>query len=242
MRYALVVPAAGSGRRFGAAVLRKQCEPIAGATVIEHALAPFLTDSRCHRIVVAIAADDAAWSQIAARCQARAVCPVVAVTGGAERAQSVHRALTALQEGADDGDWVLVHDAARPCIARAGIDSLIAAALSHPVGGLLAVPVADTLKRGVRIGGALQVECTEARDSLWRALTPQMFRLGPLARALASALGARRQPTDEAQAMEWQGLAPLLVPGDARNIKVTTPADLALAEVLLQGRASMRQP
>lgn len=242
MRYALVVPAAGSGRRFGASVLRKQYEPLAGATVIEHALAPFLADSRCHRVVVAIAADDAAWPQVAGRCQVRAVCPVVAVTGGAERAQSVQRVLAALKEGAGDDEWVLVHDAVRPCVSRAEIDTLIAAALSHPVGGLLAVPVADTLKRGThQQGGTLQVERTEARESLWRALTPQMFRLGPLARALAGALAAQRQPTDEAQAMEWQGLAPLLVPGDVRNIKVTTPADLALAEALLQGRGAVRE-
>lgn len=237
MRYALVVPAAGSGRRFGASVLRKQYEPLAGATVIEHALAPFLGDARCHRIVVAIAADDAAWPQVAARCGARAVCPIGAVTGGAERSDSVQRALAALQEGAGEDEWVLVHDAARPCISRAEIDALIGATLSHPVGGLLAIPVADTLKRGARSARGAEVERTEAREGLWRALTPQMFRLGPLARALAAANDARRRPTDEAQAMEWQGLAPLLVPGDTRNIKITTAADLALAEALLQGRS-----
>lgn len=238
MRYALVVPAAGSGRRFGASVLRKQYEPLAGATVIEHALAPFLADARCHRIVVAIASDDAAWPQVAARCEARGTCPVGAVTGGAERAESVSRALAALREGADDDEWVLVHDAARPCVSRAEIDALIAAVLLHPVGGLLAVPVADTLKRAIAGRAVAQVARTEAREDLWRALTPQMFRLGPLARALAAALAGARRPTDEAQAVEWQGQAPLLVPGDVRNIKVTTPADLALAAALLQGQST----
>ncbi len=236
MRYALVVPGAGSGRRFGASVLRKQYEPLAGATVIEHALAPFLADGRCHRIIVAIAPDDAAWPQVAARCEPRAACPVGAVTGGAERAESVCRALSALQEGADDDEWVLVHDAARPCVSRAEIDALIAAALPHPVGGLLAVPVAETPKRGLAGAMGAQVVRTESREGLWRALTPQMFRLGPLARALAAALAAGHHPTDEAQAMEWLGQAPLLVPGNTRNIKVTTPADLALAEALLTGQ------
>ncbi|MGE3667970.1 MAG: 2-C-methyl-D-erythritol 4-phosphate cytidylyltransferase, partial [Steroidobacteraceae bacterium] len=174
MRYALVVPAAGSGRRFGASVLRKQYEPLAGATVIDHALEPFLTDARCHRIVVAVAADDAAWPQVAARCEARGACPIVAVTGGAERAESVQRALAALQESVDGDEWVLVHDAARPCVTRAEIDALVAAVLSHPVGGLLAVPVADTLKRGAGGGSGPHVERTEAREGLWRALTPQM--------------------------------------------------------------------
>ncbi|MBV6417978.1 MAG: 2-C-methyl-D-erythritol 4-phosphate cytidylyltransferase [Steroidobacteraceae bacterium] len=243
MRYALVVPAAGSGRRFGASVLRKQYEPLAGATVIEHALTPFLFDARCHRIVVAIATDDAAWPQVAARCEALGTCPVGAVAGGAERADSVRRALAAVHESAEADEWVLVHDAARPCVSRAEIDALIAAVLPHPVGGLLAVPVADTLKRAVAGGHDPQVERTEAREGLWRALTPQMFRLGPLMQALAVAQDAGRSPTDEAQAMEWEGHAPLLVTGDARNIKVTTPADLALAEALLQGSpAATRRP
>jgi 2-C-methyl-D-erythritol 4-phosphate cytidylyltransferase len=241
MRYALVVPAAGSGRRFGASILRKQYEPLAGATVIEHALAPFLGDARCHRIVVAIAADDAAWPQVGARCEARAACPVAAVAGGAERADSVLRALIALQENMEDDEWVLVHDAARPCISREDIDTLVSATLPHPVGGLLAAPVADTLKRAVPGAGIAQVERTELREGLWRALTPQMFRLGPLARALALAQDAGRRPTDEAQAMEWLGQSPLLVPGDARNIKVTTPGDLVLAEALLRVRGAGRQ-
>jgi len=239
MRYALVVPAAGSGRRFGAGILRKQYEPLAGATVIEHALAPFLADARCHRIVVAIAPDDGAWPQVAERCRQRSTCPVVAVGGGAERSASVRRALDALREGAADDEWVLVHDAVRPCVSRTEIDALLAAVRTHPVGGLLAVPLADTLKRAApgRGNEPAQVARTEPREGLWRALTPQMFRLGPLAAALAAAQAAGRSCTDEAEAIEWQDQAPLLVAGSARNIKVTTPADLALAEALL--RATM---
>lgn len=238
MRYALVMPAAGTGRRFGAAVVRKQYEPLAGATVIEHALAPFLTDQRCSRIVVAIAPGDAAWHDVAARCAARSVCPISAVDGGATRAGSVASALAALQAVADDDEWVLVHDAARPCVSRAEVDALIGAAALHPGGGLLAVPVTDTLKRAAPDAPAAEVVRTESRDGLWRALTPQMFRLGRLVRALEVARAAGREPTDEAQAMEWQGLAPLLVRGDARNFKVTTPADLALADAWLRARLS----
>ena len=234
-----LVPAAGTGTRMGDD-LPKQYHLLAGRPMIRHALEVLCASPLIQRVFVVLAERDDIWERF--DWSELGVKLSVLRCGGPTRAGSVLNGLTAISAVVKPDDWVLVHDAARPCIARAGIDSLIAAALSHPVGGLLAVPVADTLKRGVRVGGALQVECTEARDSLWRALTPQMFRLGPLARALASALGARRQPTDEAQAMEWQGLAPLLVPGDARNIKITTPADLALAEVLLQGRASMRQP
>jgi 2-C-methyl-D-erythritol 4-phosphate cytidylyltransferase len=150
----------------------------------------------------------------------------------------VRRALGALKEGADDDEWVLVHDAVRPCVSRAEIDALVSAVRAHPVGGLLAVPVVDTLKRAAT-GPAhdlAQVLRTEPREGLWRALTPQMFRLGPLAAALAAAQASGRQATDEAQAIEWQGHAPLLVPGNVRNIKVTTPADLALADALLRAR------
>ena len=229
MRYALVVPAAGSGRRFGASVLRKQYEPLAGATVIEHALAPFLADARCHRVVVAIAVDDGAWPQVAARCAARAACPIVAVTGGAERAESVQRSLAALQAGLAGDEWVLVHDAARPCVSRAEIDALVAAALPHPVGGLLAVPVADTLKRA---DAEQRVAATEPRDGLWQAQTPQMFRYG----LLCDALQKCRDVTDEAGAVEALGLKPKLVRGDATNLKVTYPADLALAAMILRAR------
>jgi 2-C-methyl-D-erythritol 4-phosphate cytidylyltransferase len=153
------------------------------------------------------------------------------VTGGAQRCDSVRHALAALD--ASDRDWVLVHDAARPCLAGSDLNALLGTLAEDEVGGLLAVPLSDTLKRS---GAAQRVVETPSRESLWRALTPQMFRLGLLRPALQAAHAAGREPTDEAQAVEWYGQAPRLVVGRADNLKVTIPADLALAAaVLAQG-------
>ncbi|HEV7136749.1 MAG TPA: 2-C-methyl-D-erythritol 4-phosphate cytidylyltransferase, partial [Steroidobacteraceae bacterium] len=128
-------------------------------------------------------------------------------------------------------DWVLVHDAARPCLPREDLDRLLADLASHPVGGLLATPAADTLKRA---DGARDVQQTVDRAGLWRALTPQMFRYGRLCEALDRAHAAGRTPTDEAQAIEWLGDAPRLVEGAAANLKITSAADLAIAAALLK--------
>ena len=225
-----VVPAAGRGKRFGGEV-PKQYLAAAGQPLVAHALAALLAHPAIEGAMVAISENDSDWPGWTSFLGK----PVLTCIGGVTRASSVSAALEALPVEVKADDFVLVHDAARPCVSRAEIDALVAAALPHPVGGLLAVPVADTLKRAAT-GGGSQVERTEPREGLWRALTPQMFRLGPLARSLAAAHGAQRKPTDEAQAMEWQGELPLLVAGDARNIKVTTPADLVLAEALLQAR------
>jgi 2-C-methyl-D-erythritol 4-phosphate cytidylyltransferase len=228
LRYWLVMPAAGTGRRFGAGV-PKQYLPLAGRTVIEHALAPFLADPRCQQIVVAIDADDAQFARLPVANEPRLRC----VPGGAQRCDSVRNALAALD--AADGDWVLVHDAARPCLASEDLNALITTLLDDPVGGLLAVPLADTLKR---VGAAQRVVDTPSRESLWRALTPQMFRLGLLRQSMQAAHAAGREPTDEAQSAEWAGHAPRLVAGRADNLKITIPADLALAAaVLAQGDA-----
>lgn len=223
MRYWLVMPAAGTGRRFGAAT-PKQYLRVAGRLVIEHALAPFLADPRCQQIVVALDAVDSCFGALPLAADPR----VSAVTGGKERSDSVRNALGALTAGAQD--WVLVHDAARPCLTRADIDVLLAAVREDAVGGLLGVPLADTIKRA---DAAQRVVETPARESLWRALTPQMFRRDLLDRALAAADSAGRKPTDEAQAVEWLGFAPRLVAGRADNLKITTPADLGLAAAVL---------
>src|SRR5512139_1774855 len=212
------MPAAGSGLRFGQE-LPKQYMPLAGRTVIEWSLAPFLADSRCRGIVVALAATDSRFGALPVAGDGR----VCTVTGGAQRADSVLAALESLQ--APDDEWVLVHDAARPCITRAEIDALLDSAGADAVGGLLAVPLADTLKREAA-GRALE---TPSRESLWRALTPQMFRRGALRHALRAARSAGRTPTDEAQALEWLGQQPRLVAGSAMNLKITTAADLQLA-------------
>ena len=230
MRYFLVIPAAGSGRRFSSQV-PKQYAALAGSTVLEHALAPFEADPDCDGIVVAIAADDASWPAVAAR-RSRLV---ETTAGGEQRAHSVLHALRALGARARDGDWIMVHDAARPCFSSADLAALKQQLASHAVGGLLAVPLADTLKRAGDVEPA-EVAATLDRSGLWRAATPQVFRFGPLLRALDAALAAGRIPTDEAQAMEWAGLVPRLIAGRADNIKVTTADDLALAAAILKLR------
>jgi 2-C-methyl-D-erythritol 4-phosphate cytidylyltransferase len=158
---------------------------------------------------------------------------VTVVQGGGERSESVRSALQALNRKAGAGDWVLVHDAARPCLANADRDRLLDQAGAHAVGGLLATRASDTLKRAQADGA---VDSTVDRADLWRASTPQMFRYGRLCEALDRALAAKRFPTDEAQALEWLGDRPLLVEGSAGNIKITTHDDLALAEALLTTR------
>jgi 2-C-methyl-D-erythritol 4-phosphate cytidylyltransferase len=219
--YWLVVAAAGGGRRFGGEV-PKQYSPLAGRSVIEWALAPFLDDARCTGVVVALAPDDHWFETLPLSRHAR----LTTVAGGRERGDSVRRALEALP--AAESDWVLVHDAARPCVSPGEIEALLGAAPDE-IGAVLAVPVADTLKRS----DAGHVIGTEDRAALWRALTPQMFRVGLLRSALAQASDAGRAPTDESQAVEWLGHQPRLVHGSTRNIKVTEPGDLALAEFML---------
>jgi 2-C-methyl-D-erythritol 4-phosphate cytidylyltransferase len=229
VRYWLVMPAAGSGRRFGHP-LPKQYAPLCGRTVIEWALAPFVADARCAGVVVAIAAADTHWELIAARLPGVAVAP-----GGAARSDSVRSALLTLAGRASFDDWVLVHDAARPCLSAADRDHLLQKLCGHALGGLLATKAADTLKRAAE---DLSVAMTLDRTDLWRALTPQMFRYGPLCAALDAAKALARSPSDEAQAFEWLGERPALIEGSAANLKVTSLSDLALAEALLAARRS----
>jgi 2-C-methyl-D-erythritol 4-phosphate cytidylyltransferase len=221
------MPAAGIGRRFGTD-RPKQYAPLCGRTVIEWALAHFLSDERCAGTVVALAQDDPYWAAIAP-------ATVLVAPGGQERSQSVRNGLAALGERADRDDWVLVHDAARPCLPLQDLDRLLSVLETHPVGGLLATPASDTLKR---VDGSGDVQQTVDRASLWRALTPQMFRYGRLCEALDRAHSEGRIPTDEAQAMEWLGDHPRLVEGAATNLKVTSAADLAIAAALLKETGS----
>jgi 2-C-methyl-D-erythritol 4-phosphate cytidylyltransferase len=232
MRYFLVMPAAGSSRRFSASI-PKQYAALGASTVIEHSLALFESDPDCAGIVVVTASDDATWPAIAAR-RARLVDTA---PGGAQRAHSVRAGLHALASRVRDDDWIMVHDAARPCLAAADLAHLKKEIGAHEIGGLLAIPLADTLKRALRTdGNAPAVDATVDRADLWRAATPQVFRFGALLRALDAALAAQRLPTDEAQALEWAGHRPRLVPGRADNIKVTTADDLALAAAILSAR------
>lgn len=228
-----VVPAAGKGARFGGA-LPKQYSPLAGRTVIEWALAPLLDDSRIRGVVVALAPDDEHWVRLPLSADDR----VRTVTGGAKRSDSVRIALRALAGEAGSSDWVLVHDAARPCLGSADLDRLMEVGASDEVGAILAARVPDTLKRAHADG---RVQTTVDRHDLWRALTPQMFRLGELADALERTV-EQEAVTDEAMAMELTGRRPLLIPGDPGNIKVTTPDDLVLAGKLLADRRGVESP
>lgn len=224
VQYWLVLPAAGAGRRFGAE-LPKQYHPLAGRLVIEHALAPFLADARCAGVVVAVAPDDARWPALAAASHPK----VRTTAGGAERRDSVAAGLAVVAAHVGDADpWVLVHDAARPCMPAADLDALLAALADSPAGALLAAPLADTLKRD---DGDGRVECTVPRERLWRALTPQAFRLQRLRAALAAGLSA----TDESSAVEALGDRPRLVAGSTTNVKITRPADLEFARRVLMG-------
>jgi 2-C-methyl-D-erythritol 4-phosphate cytidylyltransferase len=237
MRYWLVMPAAGSGSRFGAAT-PKQYAPLAGSTVIEWALAPFLADTRCLGVVLALAPGDRHWGALARRAAHGAVT-LKTVEGGAQRSLSVRSALAALADSAAPGDWVLVHDAARPCLDARDLERLLRRLAAHALGGLLAVPAADTLKRAqaaADAGAAPEVAQTVERTALWRALTPQMFRYTRLCAALDAAHAQGRFPTDEAQALEWLGEHPALIEGSASNLKVTTAEDLLLAAAVLQAR------
>ncbi|HEY5754985.1 MAG TPA: 2-C-methyl-D-erythritol 4-phosphate cytidylyltransferase [Steroidobacter sp.] len=229
-RFWVVVPAAGSARRMGAAV-PKQYLPLAGRTVIEWSLAPFLAHARTAAIVVALSPDEPRWSQTTLASDAK----IATTVGGAERMDSVLAGLRVLQDRAGPNDWVLVHDAARPCLSATDLDRLLNELQDDEVGGLLAAPVVDTLKRA-NDGG--RVSQTVPREKLWRALTPQMFRYAILQRALESVQAKGIAVTDEAQAVEALGLQPKLVAGDADNIKITLPEDLPRAERILRSRSA----
>ena len=218
-----VIPAAGVGTRM-AVSLPKQHLEVSGKSLLQHSLDALLAIAAVESVVVALSADDPRASAL------RAVPRVRLAVGGARRADSVLAALRSLQEIAQQDDWVLVHDAARPCLSPADGERLVATVLASGTGALLAEPVVDTLKRVAADGRVLG---TVDRSELWRAQTPQMFRLGELTDALERALRAGAAITDEASAMEWAGHPVAVVPGSSRNLKVTVPEDLALAEFYL---------
>jgi 2-C-methyl-D-erythritol 4-phosphate cytidylyltransferase len=228
--YWVIVPAAGSARRMGAAV-PKQYLSLAGRTVIEWSLAPFLQRERTNGVVVVLSEGDPRWSQTALAGHTK----IITTTGGAERMDSVLAGLQALETHVSASDWVLVHDAARPCLSSTDLDRLLNELSDDEVGGLLAAPVVDTLKRA---DDQQRVDDTVSREKLWRALTPQMFRFELLRRALLSAVDNRVAVTDEAQAIEALGLRPKLVAGDADNVKITLPEDLLRAERILRARSA----
>lgn len=221
----VVVPAAGRGVRAGDG-LPKQYRPLAGQPMLHWTLQRLLGHSAISGVMVALAADDRHWPDWTVLMGK----PVRICVGGADRAASVLAGLRALAGEVAAGDFVLVHDAARPCLSHAELDVLLTRGGDHPVGALLALPVSDTLKQANAQGDSVG---SLPRDNAWRALTPQMFRCGELIAAIESGQAAGAALTDEASAFERLGRYPLLVTGDPRNLKVTTAGDFVLAEAIL---------
>ncbi len=221
-----VVPAAGKGMRMGAEV-PKQYLHLVGKPVVQRTLEVLSGHAQIAGVVVVVSADDQLWHSLSNTMHR----DLRVAIGGAERCHSVLAGLNELNEVANDDDWVMVHDAARPCLRASDIDQMVSDLSDSPWGGILAVPVGDTLKR---CNKAHEIEGTVDRTQLWRALTPQMFRIGTLRDAINAALARNIVPTDEAQAIEAIGGIPQVVQGHADNIKITHPDDLALAEIFLQ--------
>lgn len=219
-----IVPAAGVGKRMNAD-RPKQYLPLAGKAVLEQTLTRLLQAEVFAAIAVAISEEDPFWPELELSKHPK----IITAKGGKERADSVLSALASIQDKADVNDWVLVHDAARPCITRSDIALLIDTLVNDDVGGILALSSHDTLKNvtGNAILGTLD------RTHIWRALTPQMFRYGSLKQALTINQG-NPGITDEASALELQGLQPKIVEGRPDNIKITRPEDLALAAFYLE--------
>ena len=229
--YWVVIPAAGIGTRMESEC-PKQYLKIQNKCILEHTVERFCSHPMIKGIVVALAKSDPYWSGLTVSQHEK----VKICDGGEERCHSVLNSLHFLNSFADDSDWVLVHDAARPCLRKDDIDKLLNELEQHPVGGILALPVRDTMKRS---GQNNEIDTTVEREGLWHALTPQMFRLQQLEEAISKVLERGLMVTDEAQAVEAMGLKPKLVQGHPDNIKVTLPSDLALAELFLSQQENM---
>jgi 2-C-methyl-D-erythritol 4-phosphate cytidylyltransferase len=234
-KYWAIVPSAGSGKRLGAEK-PKQYLPIHGKAIIEHTLSCLIKHPAIHKIMVAIAPEDPYWFEIEASLS---TSKVIITHGGGERCDSVYQALLALKNRAAPDDWILVHDAVRPCLQHAQLNHLMHTLKDHPVGGLLGVRVTDTLKK---TDSANHVLSTLDRAHLWQAQTPQMFRYRLLMDSLKNAIAQRQPVTDEASAISFFGYQPMMVEGVSSNIKITYPEDLVLAAhilVSLSGRTSI---
>jgi 2-C-methyl-D-erythritol 4-phosphate cytidylyltransferase len=217
----VIIPAAGIGNRM-ASVLPKQYVPLAGKPMISHSVQVFFNHPRIASIHLALSPDDGFWQGLPLESASKLK---LHYTGGESRSETVLNTLLSIEAAQDD--WILVHDAARPGLTQQLLDNLLNTLENDAVGGLLALPLADTLKQA---DAANRVAATIPRADLWQAQTPQMFRFGVLKKALQSFNGAA---TDEAEAIEALGLQPKLVQGELRNLKITYPQDLALLEALL---------
>ena len=222
----VVIPAAGVGKRMESDT-PKQYLKLNNKTVIEHTLSVFDKHDSISEIVVSISEGDEYWAALNIGLSK----PLHVATGGKERCDSVLNGLKYLENKAADDDWVLVHDAARPCLRHEDLTLLIDKLKEHEVGGILAIPVRDTMKRSTDKN---IIKETVERENLWHALTPQMFRFSMLKIALESAIVNNAVITDEASAIELAGYLPILIEGHADNIKITRPEDLVLASFFLQ--------
>jgi len=224
-KYWVIIPAAGYGKRMGGTT-PKQYMQLGDKTVLEHTLDIFSSHGLFAGILVAVSEDDQYWDEI----RTPGDTPISRVTGGSERRDSVLNALHYLEKTANPDDWVLVHDAARPCLRRAELDRLLEEVTHSDDGGLLGMPVRDTVKR---TDNSQRVSETLDRQALWLAATPQMFRFGRLLQAMKTAIKQQHAITDEASAIELVGGSPVMVECATSNIKITTQQDLAIAEILL---------
>lgn len=228
MKFYALIPAAGGGSRMGGSI-EKQYMPLNAVPMIAHAMMVLAREPRITKLFVVLSPTDKRWNNYAWQGWEERI--EVLRCGGATRAETVLNGLEAMSGICAADDWVLVHDAARPCLPDEMLVKLLDEVADDPVGGLLAVPVADTLKRAAAesTSGA-RAEATVPRAGLWQAQTPQMFRHGTLTDALRA---AGSNMTDEASAIEQRGLQPRLVESDSRNLKVTYPQDLELAGLIL---------
>jgi 2-C-methyl-D-erythritol 4-phosphate cytidylyltransferase len=223
-----IVPAAGTGTRMGSSV-PKQYLPLQGETVIAITIERLASFFPIKGIYVGLAEDDAGWADVAHQLEHHAIT-VTTYVGGASRAETVLNGLREVGKHADADDWVMVHDAARPCVRHKDMQKLIDGVTDSDDGGILAVPISDTVKFSKEDG---RIDKTVDRTHLWRALTPQFFPIDDLTRALDKAILEEAIVTDEASAMEYIGAMPRCVEGHPDNIKITYPADLELAELYL---------
>lgn len=224
-----IVPSAGSGQRMQQSIPKQYLE-LHGRAVIEHTLSTLLSEARINSVIVCIAENDPYWPKLDCAHESN----VFYTRGGATRSRSVFNGIKALAEQANKQDWVLVHDAARPCLSQAMLSAFIDQLIDDEVGGILALPSNDTVKQATSSEAESKIECTLDRSRIWYAQTPQMFRYGLLKKALKRAIKKDADITDEASAMERAGYRPRLIPGERRNLKITQPDDLELANLLIE--------
>ncbi len=227
-KYWAMIPAAGIGTRMGMDT-PKQYLKLCGKCILEYTLELFCMHERIEGVIVVLAENDTYWETLPAASNKK----IQTTIGGVERCHSVQNGLKMLKDIASPDDWVMVHDAARPCLHIDDIDKLIQTMNAQSIGGILAIPVRDTMKR---TGTINEVTETVSREGLWHALTPQMFQLSMLDSALEMAISNNVLVTDEAQAIEMTGERPVLVEGHPDNIKITHQSDLPLAELFLSRR------